>query len=103
MYTDLKTKKSIIANNKLCPLCSKVFAQKSNRDSHVNIVHSQGLADDFAFDEFDNQHDEQEQNQTMPSMATSNFPKVSPPKFPPITQKRKIPHLTKIKSLNHRV
>ena len=29
------------------------------------------------------------------------FPKVSPTKFPPTTQKRKMPHLTKIKSLNH--
>ena len=67
----LKIKRNTVANNKVCPVYSKVFAQKSNRDRHVNIVHSQDLADDLAFDEFDNQYDEQEQNQAMPSMVTS--------------------------------
>ena len=71
MCTDLKMKRNSVANNKVCPVCSKVFAWKSNRDRHVNIVHSQDLRDNIAFDEFDNQHDKQEQNQTMPSMVTS--------------------------------
>ena len=71
MCTDLRTKRNTVANNKVCPISSKVFAQKSNRDRHVNIVHSQDLGDDIALDEFDNQHDEQEKNQTMPSMVTS--------------------------------
>ena len=60
----------------------------------IGIVHSQDLADDIAFDEFDNQHNEQEQNQTMSSVVTSIekvSSKVSLPKFPPITQKRKSP------------
>ena len=71
MCTDLKMKRNTVANNKVCPVCSRVFAQKSNRNRHVNIVHRQNLADDIAHDEFDNQHDEQEQNQTMPSVVTS--------------------------------
>ena len=71
MCTDLKMKRNTIANNKVYPVCSKVFLQKSNRNRYVNIVHSQDLADDIAFDEFDNQHDEQKQNRTMPSMVTS--------------------------------
>ena len=71
MCTDLRTKRNTVANNEVCPISSKVFAQKSNRDRNVNIVHIQDLADDMALDEFDNQHDEQEKNQTMPSMATS--------------------------------
>ena len=70
IYTNLKMKRSTVANNKVCPVCSKVFFQKTNHDRQVNIVHSQDLAGDFAFDELDNQHDEQEQNQTMPSMVT---------------------------------
>ena len=64
-------KRNTVANNKVCPVYSKVFAQKSNRDRHVNIVHSQALAGNVAFDEFDNQRDKQKQNQTMPSMVTS--------------------------------
>ena len=71
MCTDLKMKRNTVANNKVCPVCSKVFAQKSNRDRHVNIVQSQALAGNVAFDEFDNQRDKQKQNQTMPSMVTS--------------------------------
>ena len=71
MCTDLKMKRTTVANNKVCPVCSKVFALKSNRGRHVNIVHSQALADGIAFDEFDNQRDKQKQNQTMPSMVTS--------------------------------
>ena len=47
-----------------------VLSQKSNHDRNVNIVHSQDLADNIAFDGFDNQHDEQEQNQTMQSLVT---------------------------------
>ena len=71
MCTDLKMKRNSVANNKVCPVCSKVFAWKSNRDRHVNNVHSQDLGDNIAFNEFDNQHDKQEQNQTMLSMVTS--------------------------------
>ena len=71
MCTDLKMKRTTVANNKSCPVCSKFFAQKSNRGRHVNIVHSQALADGIAFDEFDNQRDKQKQNQTMPSMVNS--------------------------------
>ena len=71
MCTDLKMKRNSVANIKVCPVCSKVFAWKSNRDRHVNNVHSQDLGDNIAFNEFDNQHDKQEQNQTMPSMVTS--------------------------------
>ena len=71
MCTDLKMKRNSVANNKVCPVCSKVFAWKSNHDRHVNNVHSQDLGDNIAFNEFDNQHDKQEQNQTMPSMVTS--------------------------------
>ena len=40
MCTNLKMKRNTVANNKVCPACSKVFAQKSNRGRHVNIVHS---------------------------------------------------------------
>ena len=68
--TDLKMKRTTVAN-KVCPVFSKLFAQRSNCNRHVNILHSHDLADDIAFDEFDNQHDEQEQNQTMPSIVTS--------------------------------
>ena len=84
MCTDLKLKRNTVANNKICPVCSKVFAQKSNCDRHVTIVHSQALAGDIAFDEFDNQHDKQEQNQTKPSMVTSieTVPSEVPQSFP---------------------
>lgn len=30
-------------NNKTCPHCQKVFAQKSNRDRHVKTVHNDGI------------------------------------------------------------
>ena len=56
----------------------------------IGIVHSQDLADDIAFDEFDNQHNEQEQNQTMSSVVTS-IEKVP---------EEEIPHLIKMKTLN---
>ena len=68
-------KRSIVANNKVCPICSKVFAQKSNRDRHVKNFHSQqDSADgiDNVSDEFDNDDNEQEQqNQSLPSMVFS--------------------------------
>ena len=59
MFTDLKKKKDTVANNKVCLFCSKVFAQKPNCKTHVNIVHNHDLGDNIAFDEFDNQHDKQ--------------------------------------------
>ena len=72
---DLKMKRSIVVNNKACPICSKVFAQKSNRERHFKNVHSQqDSADgiDNVPDEFDNDDNEQEQqNQTLPSMVFS--------------------------------
>ena len=107
MCTDLKMKMNTADNNKVCPLCCKVFAQKSNRHRHANIVHSQDLSDNNAFDEFDNQHDKQEHNQTMPSMVTSiemvpsKVPKRLPTKVSTNQPVRKMPHLTKTKSLNH--
>ena len=106
MCTDLKMKMNTVDNNKVCPLCSKVFAEKSNRDRHVNIVHSQDLSDDTAFDEFDNQHDEQEHNQTMPSMVIfiemvpSKVSQSLPTKVSTNQQEGKMPHLTKTKSLS---
>ena len=109
MCTHLKMKKNTVVNNKIYPVWSKAFAQKSNHNRHVNIVNRQDLADNIAFDESDNQHDKQEQNQTMLSMVSSietvpsEVPQVSPPRFPPITQKRKMLHLTKMKLLNHQV
>ena len=36
MCVELKNKRNTVANNKVCPVFSKVFAQKSNRDRHVN-------------------------------------------------------------------
>ena len=71
MCTHLKMKKNTVANNEICPVCSKAFAQKSNHNRHVKIVHHQDLADNIAFNESDNQHDKQEQNQTMLSMVSS--------------------------------
>ena len=72
---DLKMKRSIVANNKACPICSKVFAQKSNRERHFKNVHSQqDSADgiDNVPGEFDNDDNEQEQqNQTLPPMVFS--------------------------------
>ena len=85
-YTEKESsmKRSIVANNKVCPICSKVFAQKSNRDRHVKNFHSlQDSADgiDNVPDEFDNDDNEQEQrNQTLPPMVFSI--ETIQPKFP---------------------
>ena len=109
MCTDLKLKRNTVANNKICPVCSKVFAQKSNCDRHVTIIHSQVLADDIAFDEFDNQRDKQEQNQTKPSMVTfiETVPSEVPQSFPTEVftnrPEQEDAHLDKMKSLNHGV
>ena len=35
----IRKKRKSIADNKICPFYSKVFAQKSNRDRHVEAVH----------------------------------------------------------------
>ena len=37
-------KRKSVANNKICSFCSKVFAQKSNRDRHVEAVHHNDLS-----------------------------------------------------------
>ena len=40
----IRKKRKSIANNKIFPFCSKVFAQKSNRDRHVEAVHRNDLS-----------------------------------------------------------
>ena len=40
----IRKKRKSIANNKICPFCSKVFTQKSNRDRHVEAVHHNDLS-----------------------------------------------------------
>ena len=40
----IRKKRKSIANNKIFPFCSKVFAQKSNRDRHVEAVHHNDLS-----------------------------------------------------------
>ena len=84
IYVELKKKRNTVANNKVCPVCSNVFAQKSNRDRHVKNFH-QDSEDDIVID---NQLDEDTQNETIPSMVLAIDtvpPEVSrslPPKVP---------------------
>ena len=46
MFVELKKKRTTVANNKVCPVCSKVFTRKSNRNRHVIKPH-QDFKDDF--------------------------------------------------------
>ena len=43
-------RKKSVAQNKICDICGKEFAQKSNRDRHVNDFHSTNVAE-FDIDE----------------------------------------------------
>ena len=74
---ELKKRRNTVANSKVCPVCSKAFAQKSNRDRNVKNFY-QDSENDIVID---NQRDENMQNETIPSMALAiNIvpPKVSP-------------------------
>ena len=40
----IRKKRKSITSNKICPFCSRVFGQKSNRDRHVKAVHQKDLS-----------------------------------------------------------
>ena len=65
MCLELKKKRNTVANNKICPACSKVFAQNSNRDRHVKNFH-QDSKDDIVIN---NQRDEDMYKETIPLMV----------------------------------
>ena len=76
----LKKKGNTVANNKVCPVCSKVISENSNRGRHVKNFH-QDSEDDIVID---NQRDEDTQNEIIPSMVLvidNKSPQVSLPKY----------------------
>ena len=62
LCSSLKKKRKIVANKKVCPICSKVFAQKSNCDRHIIKCHRRSSN---AFDE----SIETFEDETIPSMV----------------------------------
>ena len=64
MSAELKKKRNTVAYNNVCPVCSKDFAQQSNRDIYIKNYH-QDSEDNLVID---NQRDEVMQNETIPSM-----------------------------------
>ena len=69
MCVELKKKRNTVANNKACPVCSKVcskvFAQKPNSKRQVKNFYQDSEYDIV----IDNQHDKDTQNETKPSMV----------------------------------
>ena len=69
MWVELKKKRNTVANNKACPVCSKVcskvFAQKPNSKRQVKNFYQDSEYDIV----IDNQHDKDTQNETKPSMV----------------------------------